>query len=64
MSEDRRHCLNCAAELTGAFCHECGQRSSARRLDLKEVIHDAASHFLNLDSNVPLPPEELPVDPK
>ncbi len=45
-------CLNCGAELTGDFCHNCGQRSSVCRLTVKSAIVDDTWSAVRMDRRV------------
>jgi hypothetical protein len=45
-------CLNCGAELQGAFCHACGQKASSAHLELHDVVHEATHEFLHLDGKI------------
>ena len=45
-------CLNCGAELQGAFCHVCGQKATAHHLSVHDVTHDAVHEFLHLDGKI------------
>lgn len=44
-------CLNCGAQLQGAFCHACGQKGHVHRT-LSEVLHDLAHGVLHLDGKL------------
>lgn len=46
-------CLNCGGPLGGRYCQACGQAASTTRLRVKEILGDAVSHLLNLDSKIP-----------
>jgi Protein of unknown function (DUF3667) len=46
------NCLNCGADLQGAFCHDCGQKAAAHHLGLHAVAHDAVHEFLHLDGKI------------
>ena len=48
----QRLCLNCDAELQGAFCHCCGQKVQSRRLPLKALLHDVVHDLWHLDHKV------------
>ena len=45
------HCLNCKAELTGDFCHACGQHAHVRRT-LTSLIHDFLHGLLNFEGKI------------
>ena len=44
------HCLNCAAELKGPYCSQCGQKSIPRRQTLKELVYNFLSSFSGYES--------------
>lgn len=43
-------CLNCAAALTGQYCHECGQRQQRKLISVTELIGDLVRDFTEWDS--------------
>ena len=43
------HCLNCATELEGAYCHICGQRADTERLTIKRLWGQVFEAFTDLD---------------
>jgi hypothetical protein len=45
------HCLNCGAELTGPYCHECGQRAHVHRT-LTAFFHDLAHGVFHLEGKL------------
>jgi hypothetical protein len=45
-------CLNCAAELSGRWCSQCGQRAVATRPTLHEVLHEATHELAHLDGKI------------
>ncbi|HEX5239070.1 MAG TPA: DUF3667 domain-containing protein [Sphingomicrobium sp.] len=49
-SHDAR-CLNCGAELTGPYCHECGQRAHVHRT-LTAFFHDLAHGVFHLEGKL------------
>jgi hypothetical protein len=46
-------CLNCGAELAGAFCSQCGQEDNDVRISLKQLGRDFFSEQLGIESKVP-----------
>lgn len=46
-----KNCLNCGAELSGEFCHACGQRAHVHRT-LMAFWHDLAHGVLHLDGKI------------
>ncbi len=46
------HCLNCGTELTGAYCHNCGQRATVGRLTVKTALVDDAWSAVRMDRRV------------
>jgi hypothetical protein len=45
------HCLNCGAELAGAFCHQCGQKGHVHRT-IAAWWHDFLHSVLHLDGKL------------
>ena len=45
------HCLNCGAELTGAFCHQCGQHAHVHRT-LSAFFHDFLHGVLHFEGKI------------
>ncbi|MCC8038089.1 MAG: DUF3667 domain-containing protein, partial [Bacteroidales bacterium] len=45
-------CLNCGTELSGEFCHRCGQRASVGRLTVKQALVDDAWSAVRMDRRV------------
>lgn len=43
------HCLNCTAELDGAYCHICGQRADTARFTTKRLWGQVFEAFTDLD---------------
>lgn len=39
------YCLNCGAEVTGRYCHECGQKANIKRLNVKILVEEFG-HFI------------------
>jgi hypothetical protein len=46
-----RNCLNCGTELTGDYCHACGQKAHVHRT-LTAFWHDVAHGVLHLDGKI------------
>jgi len=46
-------CLNCGAELTGAYCSHCGQEDTELRVSIKRLARDFMAEQLGLESKVP-----------
>ena len=46
-----KNCLNCGTELTGDYCHDCGQRAHVHRT-LSALGHDLAHGVLHLDGKI------------
>ncbi len=45
-------CLNCGAELSGEYCHQCGQKKIHRHdFSLKHFVSHLVHEFTHLDSN-------------
>lgn len=47
-------CLNCGAELTGAYCSACGQEDTELRVSLRRLAKDFLAEQLGLESKVPV----------
>jgi hypothetical protein len=43
-------CLDCGAELQGAFCSACGQKASSHDLSLKHVVEEVVHDVTHFDS--------------
>lgn len=43
-------CYNCGAELTGSFCHRCGQRAEIRRLTIPNIFTGVIRRAFDLDN--------------
>lgn len=56
-------CLNCESELTGDFCHKCGQSSKVQRLAFLETIQDFFSSSFALEGPLILTIKMLLVNP-
>lgn len=48
----RSTCLNCAGELTGSYCSQCGQKASTSRLSVRALVADLLEHVSTFDSTV------------
>lgn len=48
--QDNRRCINCNTELTGEFCHNCGQKNTIKRITLRTLIEDFTSKWLGWDN--------------
>ena len=46
-----KRCLNCGADLTGPYCHECGQRAHVHRT-LTAFFHDLAHGVFHLEGKL------------
>lgn len=44
------HCLNCGAELHGAYCQQCGQKAKVERITFRYVVHDLFHFFTHIES--------------
>lgn len=42
-------CKNCDTELTGRFCHQCGQKADTHAITFKSLIHDFIHAFTHAD---------------
>ena len=51
-ASDSTKCLNCGAELTGEYCHQCGQPKLHRHeFSIKHFLGHLVHEFTHLDSN-------------
>ncbi|MEX0321752.1 MAG: DUF3667 domain-containing protein [Puniceicoccaceae bacterium] len=50
--EHSGQCRNCGTTLKGDFCHVCGQSSKLIRRPTLEILKEAVSHILHLDSKL------------
>jgi hypothetical protein len=44
------HCLNCGAELHGAYCRQCGQKANVERITLRYVLQEVFRFFTHIES--------------
>jgi len=56
-------CLNCGAEVQGKYCHECGQESAVKRLEVKTIFHDVTHSILHWEHSILRTFKELLVNP-
>lgn len=53
METHKHACLNCDATLTGAYCHNCGQKADAHRITLPHLIkHDLVHGVWHVDKGL------------
>ncbi|MEJ2533779.1 MAG: DUF3667 domain-containing protein, partial [Halioglobus sp.] len=52
MTDEKRHCLNCDAILTGEYCHQCGQRAGRRELTFSGLLAEFADELFTWDSRL------------
>jgi hypothetical protein len=45
-------CLNCGAEVGGAFCAACGQKADGAHLELWGMLREGVDEFLHLDGKI------------
>ena len=45
-------CLNCGAPLSGTWCAQCGQRVTATRPTVHELLHEAFHEFSHFDGKI------------
>jgi hypothetical protein len=46
------NCLNCGAELHGAYCQACGQKAISLQLGARDFVHEATHETLHLDGKI------------
>ena len=46
-------CLNCGADLSGAFCSRCGQEDTDLRVSIRSLVRDFFADQFGLESKVP-----------
>jgi len=57
-------CLNCGTELIGKFCHNCSQKSTTQRLNIKHFIqHDIIHGVFHFDKGLPFTLKEIILRP-
>lgn len=56
-------CKNCDAELSGAFCNNCGQRESVNRVTFKETFQDFVEMVFSVNAPLMLTLKLLIVNP-
>lgn len=60
----KSNCLNCGTEIIGKFCHNCSQKSTTQRLDIKHFIqHDIIHGAFHLDKGLPFTLKEIILRP-
>lgn len=60
---DSKNCKNCGTELTGAYCHACGQRDMPSGITLKQTAQDFLSYNFGVDGPALLTLKLLVVNP-
>jgi Protein of unknown function (DUF3667) len=45
------YCINCGAEVSGKYCHECGQKANIKRLDAKALLEEAGHFLTHVEKN-------------
>jgi hypothetical protein len=45
------YCINCGAEVSGKYCHECGQKANIKRLDTKTLLEEVGHFFTHVEKN-------------
>ena len=65
MSEYKKSsCINCNTEIIGEFCHNCSQKSTTQRLDIKHFIqHDIIHGVFHFDKGLPFTLKEIILRP-
>jgi hypothetical protein len=56
-------CLNCGAEVTGKYCHHCGQEAVVKRLEVKTIFHDVTHSILHWEHSILKTFKELLINP-
>lgn len=51
-SPETDRCLNCGADLTGPYCHECGQKGVDRNQSLSVLLPEVADVIFEVDSRI------------
>lgn len=52
MNGNPGHCLNCGANLTGAYCATCGQRAIVHNISVWELVRDLVEELFDFDSRL------------
>lgn len=50
MEEKTTYCRNCGAQISGNYCHECGQRTKVDKVTFKETFQDIAANFFSINA--------------
>ncbi|MEL6561124.1 MAG: DUF3667 domain-containing protein [Bacteroidota bacterium] len=61
---DTSRCINCNTELTGEYCHNCGQKNTIKRITLRTLIEDFTSKWLGWDNKFLRTMKGLTVSPQ
>ncbi|MBX2894573.1 MAG: DUF3667 domain-containing protein [Cyclobacteriaceae bacterium] len=56
-------CVNCGADVTGAYCSNCGQRATVKRLTLREGWNDFWARIYGFDGMFPRTLRDLTIRP-
>lgn len=56
-------CKNCGAALAGAFCHECGQKTSVGRLNVRYFIDEVLSSLFQVEKGLFFTAKALSIQP-
>jgi hypothetical protein len=56
-------CVNCGADVTGAYCSNCGQRATVKRLTFREGLNDFVARIYGFDGMFPRTLRDLTIRP-
>lgn len=56
-------CKNCGNTFEGKYCNQCGQKITADRFTLKEILHNFFHNFTHLDTGILYLAKELYIKP-
>ena len=63
MEASPNSCKNCGQITSGAYCNNCGQRSSVYKVTFKETFNDLADNLLSISAPLPNTLKYLILDP-
>lgn len=52
MTEERRQCKNCGAELRGEYCSSCGQHDKELNRPVHELLHEVGEEIFSFDQRL------------
>lgn len=52
MKKHKKKCLNCGATCTGEYCQQCGQKTTTKRFQIKEMLASVFTSLIGDDSKL------------